>query len=147
MIYFSGGYFDLFFRYLLLREWPCIDSWLSFFLSSVYFLYVLFRPYCYEYGLCVCWTISIGGFTELVQTIYNARFSVKTLANLVLLIVIHLLFTELVSNQFSEQYLLSSIEKLFQLIHWTRFNPFMNHSLSQLDPIIFVVSWSSIQWF
>ena len=102
MIYFSGGFFDLFFRGILLLGWPCIGSCFSLFLSSVYFLYLLIRLSCYEDGLFVSWTVYITQFIEPGQTISNNQFNVNNLVKLVVLIILRLHFTELVRNSFSE---------------------------------------------
>ena len=75
LISYFGVYLD-FFRDHLLWGWPCIDSSLSLFLLKLYFLNVIIRISCDEDGLCVCWRISIIQFTELSQTISNARSSV-----------------------------------------------------------------------
>ena len=111
----------------LLRGWPCIKSCLSLFLSRVHLLYILFQLSCYEGGLCVNWTISISRFTELVWNFYNAWFSVNDLVNLVVLIIFHLLFTELVRIWFSERNSLSLIKWFSRSIFWTRFKEFMNN--------------------
>ena len=99
LISYFGVYLD-FFRDHLLWGWPCIDSSLSFFLLKLYFLNVIIRISCDEDGLCVCWRISIIQFTELSQTISNARFSVNNLVNLVVLIVLCLRPNELVCIDF-----------------------------------------------